>query len=172
MYAWPSACDPLHRPTMATIATDPIHRFTKQDTSTCPPRSTETVQRGLHLGGAHRRAGNIERNAKNRRQTRARTLIATRTARCHECPVLRVRGAPFHCGSMLRAAFPHRVSGDQNSSVSGGNESCSCRPNHRERTGSARGPPTAWGELVQVHDDRDIFQASHDELPAIDIHSL
>ena len=36
----------------------------------------------------------------------------------------------------------------------------------------ARGPPTDWGELVQVHDDRDIFQTSPDELPAIDIHSL
>jgi pectate lyase len=32
----------------------------------------------------------------------------------------------------------------------------------------ARGPPTDWGELVQVHDDRDVsdgFQASPDELP-------
>jgi hypothetical protein len=36
----------------------------------------------------------------------------------------------------------------------------------------ARGPPTDGGELVQVHDDRDVFQASPDELPAIDIHSL
>ena len=36
----------------------------------------------------------------------------------------------------------------------------------------ARGPPTDWGELVQVHDDRHIFQASPQELPAIDIHSL
>jgi hypothetical protein len=36
----------------------------------------------------------------------------------------------------------------------------------------ARGPPTDWGEVVQVHDDRDVFQASPDELPAIDIHSL
>ncbi|NCA17180.1 MAG: hypothetical protein EBS90_09060 [Betaproteobacteria bacterium] len=36
----------------------------------------------------------------------------------------------------------------------------------------ARGPPTDWGELVQVHDDRAIFQSSPDELPAIDIHSL
>ena len=36
----------------------------------------------------------------------------------------------------------------------------------------ARGPPTDSGELVQVHDDRAIFQASSDELPAIDIHSL
>ena len=36
----------------------------------------------------------------------------------------------------------------------------------------ARGPPADWGELVQIHDDRAIFQASPDELPAIDIHSL
>ena len=36
----------------------------------------------------------------------------------------------------------------------------------------ARGPPTNWGALVQVHDDRDTIQASPDELPAIDIHSL
>ena len=36
----------------------------------------------------------------------------------------------------------------------------------------ARGPPTDWDELVQAQDDRDVFQASSDELPAIDIHSL
>ena len=36
----------------------------------------------------------------------------------------------------------------------------------------ARGPPTDWGELVQRHDDRYVFQSSPDELPAIDIHSL
>ena len=36
----------------------------------------------------------------------------------------------------------------------------------------ARGPPTDWGELLQVHDDRTIFQASPVELPDIDIHSL
>jgi hypothetical protein len=36
----------------------------------------------------------------------------------------------------------------------------------------ARGPPTDWGELVQIHDDRALFQASSDELPVIDIHSL
>ena len=35
-----------------------------------------------------------------------------------------------------------------------------------------RGPPTDWGELVQVHDDRAIFQGRIDELPDIDIHSL
>jgi len=37
---------------------------------------------------------------------------------------------------------------------------------------TARGPPTDWGELVQVHDERDIFQASPQELPVIDIQSL
>jgi hypothetical protein len=36
----------------------------------------------------------------------------------------------------------------------------------------ARGPPTEWTELVQGHDDRDVMQASPDELPVIDIHSL
>jgi len=36
----------------------------------------------------------------------------------------------------------------------------------------ARCLPIDWGELVQVHDDRTIFQASSDKLPAIDIHSL
>ncbi len=36
----------------------------------------------------------------------------------------------------------------------------------------ARGPPTDWGELVQVHDDRDVVQDSSDELPVTDIHSL
>ena len=40
----------------------------------------------------------------------------------------------------------------------------------------ARGPPTGWAELLQVHDDRDAIQASAglaspDELPVIDIHS-
>ncbi len=32
--------------------------------------------------------------------------------------------------------------------------------------------PADWGELVQLHDDRDVFQTSHAELPVIDIHSL
>ncbi len=35
-----------------------------------------------------------------------------------------------------------------------------------------RDPPTDWGELVQAHDDRDISQASPNELPVIDMHSL
>jgi hypothetical protein len=36
----------------------------------------------------------------------------------------------------------------------------------------ARGPPTDWGKLMQIHDDREAVQVSPDELPAIDIHSL
>jgi hypothetical protein len=36
----------------------------------------------------------------------------------------------------------------------------------------ARGPPTDWGEFVQVHDECDMTQTSPDELPVIDIHSL
>ena len=36
----------------------------------------------------------------------------------------------------------------------------------------ARGPPTDWGEFVQVHDDRAIVSAAPDELPVVDIHSL
>jgi hypothetical protein len=37
---------------------------------------------------------------------------------------------------------------------------------------SARGPPTDWGELIEVHDDRAVFQSLSDELPVIDIHNL
>ena len=36
----------------------------------------------------------------------------------------------------------------------------------------ARGPPTAWAEFVQIHDDRETVQVSPDELPVIDIYSL
>jgi len=36
----------------------------------------------------------------------------------------------------------------------------------------ARGPRTDWSELVQASAERDAFQSSPDELPAIDIHSL
>jgi len=36
----------------------------------------------------------------------------------------------------------------------------------------ARGPPNDWGELVQVHVARNVFQASPGELPVIDIHSF
>jgi hypothetical protein len=36
----------------------------------------------------------------------------------------------------------------------------------------ARGPPTSWAEILQVHDERDAIQASPEDLPAIDIRSL
>lgn len=34
----------------------------------------------------------------------------------------------------------------------------------------AHGPPTDWGELVRLYHDRDVFQASSDDVPAIGIH--
>ena len=34
------------------------------------------------------------------------------------------------------------------------------------------GPPTDWGEFVQVHGDRDVFQGRIDELPDININSI
>jgi hypothetical protein len=37
---------------------------------------------------------------------------------------------------------------------------------------AARGPPADWTEPRQVHDDRDVLQASPDALPAIGLHSL
>ena len=36
----------------------------------------------------------------------------------------------------------------------------------------ARGLPTSWAELGQVHDDRDAIQALPEDLPVIDISSL
>ena len=32
-------------------------------------------------------------------------------------------------------------------------------------------PTCDWGEFVQIHDNRDVFQASPTELPAIDLPS-
>ena len=46
------------------------------------------------------------------------------------------------------------------------------RPLEPPPVSPARGPPTDWGEFVQVHDDRAIFQGRIDELAVIDIHSL
>jgi len=40
------------------------------------------------------------------------------------------------------------------------------------RSPATNGPPINFGELVQVHDDRDVVQATPDDLPVIDIHSL
>ena len=43
---------------------------------------------------------------------------------------------------------------------------------HHKHGTLGTGPPADWDELVQVHDDRDAFQASPHELPAIDIPSI
>jgi len=47
-----------------------------------------------------------------------------------------------------------------------------CEPLEPPPVSPARGPPTDWDELVQVHDERDVFQGRIDELPVIDIRSL
>ncbi len=47
-----------------------------------------------------------------------------------------------------------------------------CEPLEPPPLSPASGPPTARGEIVQVHDDRDAIQATPDDLPAIDIYSL
>lgn len=46
-----------------------------------------------------------------------------------------------------------------------------CDPLEPPPLAPARGPPDAFGELVQVHDDRNVVQASPDDLPVIEIHS-
>ena len=47
-----------------------------------------------------------------------------------------------------------------------------CEPLEPPSVSPGRGPPADWGELVQARDDWALFQASPDELPVIDIHSL
>jgi hypothetical protein len=42
----------------------------------------------------------------------------------------------------------------------------------RLRDPPASRPPADWGELVQVHDGRDVLQASPEDLAVIDIHRL
>ena len=36
----------------------------------------------------------------------------------------------------------------------------------------ARSASTDWGELVQIHDERDAIKSSPDDVPVIDIHNL
>ena len=47
-----------------------------------------------------------------------------------------------------------------------------CEPLEPSPVYPAQGPPADWAELVQVHNDRSVFQAPSDELPVIDTHSL
>jgi len=51
-------------------------------------------------------------------------------------------------------------------------------PNHHRKPrgppplSPAPGPPTEWAEVIHAHDDRNVFQASPDELPVINVRSL
>ena len=68
----------------------------------------------------------------------------------------------------VRSVAGHAACGDATADCC---DSCD-KPPEPPPVSPARGPPTDWGELVQVHDDRAIFQGRIDELPDIDIHSL
>ena len=74
--------------------------------------------------------------------------------------------APNHWLRKAVTALAIGKIGKPRDAATGGYATCSCC------VSPARGPPTDWGELVQADDDWAIFQASPDELPVIDIHSL
>ena len=84
-------------------------------------------------------------------------------------PAHRVTPKPGPVTKRLPAgAGPRRTEGSQ---AGEGQDGFAPRTAAPPPVSPARGPPTDWGELVQVH-DRAIFQASPVELPDIDIHSL
>ncbi len=74
---------------------------------------------------------------------------------------------------LLHELLPARLSIDVYLGAGDGRRlgDCTLEPS-RLPVSPARGPPTAWGEFVQMHDDREAVQVSPDELPVIDIHSL
>ena len=104
-----------------------------------------------HVVGGHAAEGCCDPHAKPRSHDTSRIAWANRMARVGEefpleCP---------NCGGDIRKILTHLG-----------------EPFEPPPLSPARGPPTDWGELVQVHGDRDVFEASPDELPVIDIHSL
>ena len=118
---------------------------------------------GRHGGGGHATEGCCDANQKPRSHATSRIAWAKLLARVGEefpleCPA---------CGGDIRLiAFITEPGPIQKIFTHLG------EPLEPPPMSPARGPPTDWGELVQVHDDRDIFQTSPDQLPAIDIHSL
>jgi hypothetical protein len=118
---------------------------------------------GGHGGGGHATEGCCDANQKPRSHDTSRIAWAKLLARVGEefpleCPA---------CGGDIRLiAFITEPGPIRKILVHLG------EPPEPPPISPARGPPTDWGELVQVHDDLDIFQASPDELPAVDIHSV
>jgi hypothetical protein len=118
---------------------------------------------GGHGGGGHATEGCCDANQKPRSHDTSRIARAKLMARVGEefpleCP---------NCGGDIRLIAFITEPGPIRKILTHLGE-----PLEQPPVSPARGPPTDWGELVQVHDDRDIFQASPDEVLAIDIHSL
>jgi hypothetical protein len=118
---------------------------------------------GGHGGGGHATEGCCDANQKPRSHDTSRIAWAKLMARVGEefpleCP---------NCGGDIRLIAFITEPGPIRKILTHLGE-----PLEQPPVSPARGPPTDWGELVQVHDDRDIFQTSPDQLPAIDIHSL
>jgi len=118
---------------------------------------------GGHGGGGHATEGCCDANQKPRSHDTSRIAWAKLMARVGEefpleCPA---RGGDIRLISFITEPGPIRKILTHLG-----------EPLEPPPVAPARGPPTDWGELVQVHDDRDIFQGRIDELPAIDIHSL
>jgi hypothetical protein len=118
---------------------------------------------GGHGGGSHATEGCCDANQKPRSHDTSRIAWAKLMARVGEefpleCPA---------CGGDIRLIAFITEPGPIRKTLSHLGEPLEPPP-----ISPARSPPTDWAELVQVHDDRDILQASPDELLAIDIHSL
>jgi hypothetical protein len=110
------------------------------------------------------------RDAQCRRPDRSRPLHASQAQSCQlgrARPRPKVHSAGGHCGGDIRLIAFITEPGPIRKILTHLGEPLEPPP-----VSPARGPPTDWGELVQAHNDRDVFQASPVALPAIDIHSL
>ena len=118
---------------------------------------------GGHGGGGHATEGCCNANQKPRSHDTSRIAWAKLMARVGEefpleCPA---------CGGDIRLIAFINEPGPIRKILAHLGEPLEPPP-----VSPARGPPTEWGELVQAHHDRDVFQGQIDELLAIDIHTL
>jgi hypothetical protein len=121
------------------------------------------VATGEHARDDHATGGCCDVNQKARSHDTSRIAWAKLMARVGEEFPLQCPG----CGGDIRLIAFITEPGPIRKSLTHPGEPLEPAP-----VSPARGPLTDWGELVQVDDDRAIFQASPDELPVIDIHSL
>ncbi len=140
----------------------PNHKLRRAVTALAIGKQREAVTCG-HGGGGHATGGCCDAHHKPRSHDTSRIAWAKLMARVAEefplaCP---------NCGGDIRLIAFIAQPGPIRKILTHLGEPLEPPP-----VSPARGPPTDWGELVQIHDDRAIFQASPDELPAIDIHSL